>query len=281
MKLKHKAIIAGCLGGASALYCMAPNKDQTRDKRLRPFEDHYIAHRGLFDNNTDRPENSKKAFLSAIEMGFGIELDVRLTKDGLPVVFHDDDLYRVCGIHKTVSESNYSELLKYRLFSSDEIIPLFEDVLRLVDGKVPLVIEIKAEYDVAEICEKVMKLLYCYPGHYCIESFSPFVLKWFKDNEPFVLRGQLSMDFFDESKQISKPWFVKFTAKNLMGNVFSRPDFVSYELNGTKSVPMHVHRDIYHGKSAVWTIRNQKDFDYAKKYFDIILFDGFIPDEKR
>lgn len=281
MNIKKTALIVGGFVGSGVLYSMAPNRDRSRKRRLKPFENTYIAHRGLFDNNTECPENSMKAFLNAIEHGYGIELDVRLTKDGLPVVFHDDDLYRVCGIRKKVSDMNYSELRSYYLFSSEEKIPLFKDVLSMIDGKVPLIIEIKAEYDVFDICNKVMRMLYCYPGYFCIESFSPFVLKWFKDHEPNVLRGQLSMDFFDESKGIIKPWPVKFTAKNLIGNIFSRPDFVSYEFIGANSIPMLIHRKLYEGKSAAWTIRSQEELEYAKKYFDIIIFDGFIPDEKR
>lgn len=279
--MKMKAAL-GLFGGAlcgAVLFAMAPNSDRSRRSRLKPFKNCYIAHRGYYNNDTDRPENSMKAFISAAEHGFGIELDVRLTKDNIPVVIHDEDLYRVCGIHKRVEDVNYSELISYKLFNSDETIPLFEDVLKELNGKVPLVIEIKAEYEVFDICNTVMRKLYCYPGIYCIESFSPFVLKWFKDHEPNVLRGQLSMDFFDTDKEINKPWIVKFGAKNLLTNTFSRPDFISYEWKGAESLPMILHRKVFESNTAAWTVRNKEDLRYAEKYFDMIIFEGFDPKE--
>ena len=106
---------------------------------------HYYAHRGLHDNETDAPENSMNAFKKAIDAGYGIELDVQLTKDRIPVVFHDETLKRVCGVDGRVRDYTYEELQQFRLCRSDERIPLFSDFLKLVDGKVPLIIEIKIQ----------------------------------------------------------------------------------------------------------------------------------------
>lgn len=279
MKVKSLLTAAAGLVGSGVLYTMAPNGDRSRRGRLRPFSSVRIAHRGLFDNRSDHPENSLPAFRRSMEYGFGIELDVRLTKDGIPVVFHDDDLFRACGVKRRVSDLTYEEIIQYTLFDSSETIPLFETVLKEVDGAVPLIIEIKAEYDVIDICQKTMRKLYHYPGLYCIESFSPFVLKWFKEHEPFVLRGQLAMDFFDRENSIEKSWPVKFIAKNLMGNVLSRPDFISYEIKGAESIPMIISRKVFEAKTAAWTIRSKEELEYADQYFDIIIFEGFIPKE--
>lgn len=279
MKVKHILTVTATLLGAGYLYSISPNKDRTRRKRLLPFEAVRIAHRGLFDNQAEYPENSLSAFKRAMDYGFGIELDVRLTKDGIPIVFHDEDLNRVCKINKKIEELTYNDLKRYTIFNSNEHIPRLDQVLELINGKVPLVIEIKAEYSVSEICRKTMFQLYRYPGHYCIESFSPFVLAWFEKHEPYVLRGQLSMDFFNESTQINKPFAVKFAAKNLMINIISHPDFISYELDGTNSVPMILERKFHEAKTAAWGVHSKEDLKFADQFFDIIIFDGFIPKE--
>ena len=101
------------------------------------------AHRGLHDNEHGIPENSMAAFQRAVDKGYGIELDVHLTADNQLVVFHDDTLTRMCGINKKISGFLYSYLQQLRLLGTGEGIPLFKDVLALVDGKVPLIIELK------------------------------------------------------------------------------------------------------------------------------------------
>ena len=114
---------------------------------MSAFEQVYIAHRGYFNNAGECPENSLGAFQKAVENGFGIELDVQLTSDKRLVVFHDDSLLRMCKVDKKVRDCTYEELQQYRLASSNEKIPLFVDVLKLVNGAVPLIIEVKPEGD--------------------------------------------------------------------------------------------------------------------------------------
>ena len=113
---------------------------------------HY-AHRGLHDNQTDAPENSLKAFQLAVEAGYGIEMDVQLSKDEVPVVFHDETLKRMCGTEGKVWEYTLEELQKMKLADSDETIPTFQEVLELVGGKVPLIVEYKLDVPSTEVCE--------------------------------------------------------------------------------------------------------------------------------
>ncbi|MBQ1190284.1 MAG: glycerophosphodiester phosphodiesterase, partial [Lachnospiraceae bacterium] len=112
---------------------------------------HY-AHRGLHDNHSDAPENSMKAFQKAVDAGYGIEMDIQLTKDKIPVVFHDETLNRMCGVEGKVWEFTYEELQKLTLAESEERIPKFEDVLALVGGKVPLIVEYKLDVPSTEVC---------------------------------------------------------------------------------------------------------------------------------
>ena len=146
----------------------------------------YYAHRG-FHGEEGIPENSMAAFKKARESGYGIELDVQLTKDGVMVVHHDYDLKRTCGVNKKIADLTYRELCRYRLMGTRERIPRFVEVLREVDGKVPLLVELKMETCNRKLCKKVAKALDQYKGLYCMECFHPYALYWFKKNRPEVI----------------------------------------------------------------------------------------------
>ena len=155
--------------------------------------DRPIAHRGLFNSNY--PENSLSAFENAVKNNYGIELDIQFTKDKKIVVFHDDNLERMTNDKRNVNELLYEELRNLKLLNSNESIPLFEDVLSLVNGKVPLIIEIKNCDNIIELGQETYKLLKSYKGKFVVESFNPFVLQWFKNNAKEVVRGQLSGNY--------------------------------------------------------------------------------------
>lgn len=111
---------------------------------LSGFMGRYYAHRGLHQDKNISPENSLAAFQLAVDNNYGIELDVNLTMDHVPIVFHDGDLKRVCGLDKKVNEMTFEELKSLRLYNSNERIPHLQEVLDLVDNQVPLIIELKA-----------------------------------------------------------------------------------------------------------------------------------------
>ena len=147
-----------------------------------PFTEWLYAHRGLHDNATEAPENSMAAFRKAADAGFGIELDIQLTKDKIPVVFHDFTLKRVCGGEGKISDYTYEELQQFHLCDSVEKIPKFEDVLKMVDGKVPLIVEFKIERTDLSLCPLADKMLRAYKGMYCMESFNPLGVWWYRRN---------------------------------------------------------------------------------------------------
>lgn len=155
--------------------------DFPEKKEAQAFLHHLFAHRGLFTKDQSIPENSMAAFANAVEHGYGIELDIQLTKDKQLVVFHDHTLTRMCGIDLPVCEMTYEELQKYTLGNTEEKIPLFKDVLELVDGKVPLLVEIKLPTLRTYTCQAADALLQNYRGQYCIESFNPLALRWYKN----------------------------------------------------------------------------------------------------
>lgn len=240
-----------------------------------PFEKTYIAHRGLFDNDNKVPENSVMSFQKAIQNGYGIELDVRLTKDDKLVVFHDDSLKRMCGVERNVSECRYQELLQYPLLDSKEQIPLFEDVLRLINGSVSVIVELKAGKNYKKLAEFVGKSLANYNGAFCVESFMPMVLVWFRKHYPKMIRGQL---FASYPEKIKRNNVLKiFTSANLLLSWYTRPDFLAYNHKDANLFPYRIYRRLFHTVHVGWTIRSQHELEEAKKVFSIIIFDGFFP----
>ena len=141
-KLLRAAAIAGAVCIGVPLYAIAPGKPTKRQKT--PFMGRNIAHRGLHTRDKAVPENSIGAFRRAIDRGYGVEFDVQLSKDGHVVVFHDDTLDRVCGVHARVNEKNYSELREMSLCGSEYGVPLLTDVLDIIDGMEPIICELKS-----------------------------------------------------------------------------------------------------------------------------------------
>ncbi|MBP3656625.1 MAG: glycerophosphodiester phosphodiesterase [Clostridia bacterium] len=234
---------------------------------------HY-AHRGLHDNKTDAPENSMAAIRKAVEAGYGIEFDVQLSRDRVPVVFHDETLNRVCGVDGKVRDYTFDELQEFRLMNSDERIPRFADVLDAVGGKVPLIIEMKIHEDPEEVCAAADSLLRLYTGPYCIESFHPFAVRWYRRNRPEVIRGQLSSNFNSPDKR-EKP--SHFLVHHLISNLFARPDFIAYCHTHKGNLSRRLCRVLFRALSVAWTIRSQEELDACRKDFDLFIFEGFIP----
>ncbi|HIT62490.1 MAG TPA: glycerophosphodiester phosphodiesterase, partial [Candidatus Caccovivens faecavium] len=133
-----------------------------------------IAHRGLHDKVS--PENSLSAFEKAVENGYAIELDVQLLADDTVVVFHDESLSRMTGNDGYIKFLNKEDLKVLKLGNSKEHIPTFEEVLKLVNGRTPLLIEIKNQFKVGKLEQKVIALLKDYKGEYAVQSFNPFSL---------------------------------------------------------------------------------------------------------
>ena len=202
------------LGNVILLYLLAPRLSGRR--RVHPFFGVKWAHRGLHDIKKGIPENSIPAFQAAIEAGYGIELDVHLTKDGKLVVFHDDDFRRICGEKGKVEETDYARMRTYRLSRTGEKIPLLSEVLRLVDGKVPLLIEVKLPSADTEVCRRLDEELQGYRGKYMVQSFNSLVLRWMKKHRNEIPRGQLSENL--TRKPDTTHYALRFCVKYLLSN---------------------------------------------------------------
>ena len=146
-----------------------------------------FAHRGLHGPGV--PENSLRAFRAAIAAGAGIECDLRLAADGVAMVFHDRDALRLCGSALIICETEAAGLSALRLLDSAERIPTLADMLGLVSGRVPLLLELKDDGNIPRLCSAVVDQLYGYNGPVGLMSFSAEVGHWLRLHAPNIRRG--------------------------------------------------------------------------------------------
>ncbi len=260
------------------LYLLAIMPRMTHKPDKLPFQGVLYAHRGLHDNKGDAPENSMKAFEKAVDSGYGIELDVQLSKDKVPVIFHDFTLKRVCGQDGKVYDYTYEELQGFTLCGSKEKIPRLSDFLSMVNGRVPLIVELKVEWTDVSVCPLADEILRGYQGVYCIESFNPLALIWYRRNRNEVMRGQLSDAFFQEEGVKGLLYFV---LEHMLLNCVTKPDFIAYNHKYYWTLSRQICKKLYRNLAVAWTIKSQKELDARRKDFDLFIFDSFIPEEKR
>lgn len=238
----------------------------------------YIAHRGYHDEVS--PENSISSFKKAIDAGYAIEIDVRPLADGTIVVFHDETLGRMTGKDGFISNFTYEDLKDIKLLKSNENIPTLKEVLDVVDGQTPLLIEIKNSGKVG-FEKDVWKLLSKYKGEYAIQSFNPYSLEWFKIHAPHVKRGQLACfyeknDLKEQNSDLG--FFKRFALKRMMLNdKVSEPHFISYKAANVPNKYVKKYSDL---PLLVWVIRNENQYNRVKKYCDNIIFEDFAPDKE-
>lgn len=258
----------------AALYLLAIRPNSGRQEGMRPFQEVCIAHRGLH-TNPPVPENSLAAFRKAVDAGYGIELDVQLTTDDQLVVFHDETLERMCGDPRKLHELSYAELQQFRLMETEERIPLFRDVLKRIDGKVPLIVEIKSEGRYPRTTELTCAMLRDYPGLYCVESFHPMVLFQYARSNPETLRGQLSTDYRRED--VRRPGWQRFLLTNLLLDFLSKPDFIAYDRQYPEQFSFRLCRRLYSPVCAAWTVKSREQLEKAKEVYSVFIFEGFDP----
>lgn len=230
----------------------------------------YIAHRGL--HNETMAENSISAFKNAIEKGYAIELDVQQIADGTVVVFHDDSLQRITGQDGYLKNiPTEKDLVNYKLDNTEDTIPTLKEVLDVVGGATPLLIEVKNSGKVGSLESAVVELLKDYQGEFAIQSFNPYVLSYFKTHAPTFLRGQLSGSF----KQDKMGWITKAVLRSMFFNKrISEPHFISYEV---EALPNRYVRKYKALPLLAWTVRSQEQYHEAIKHCDNIIFEGFTP----
>ena len=243
---------------------------------LRP-----IAHRGLHDERAGVIENSAAAFEAAIAHGFGIECDLRPARGGLPVVFHDGTTERIIGGEsKLISELGEADIRALRTQTGGHGILTFADFLALVDGRVPLLVEIKSEWDppdvpfLAEIGRRALD----YPGDIALMSFDPDVMTVMRELATEIPRGIVSGGYRDEH---GETWWrdriSEERAERLSNLLESGPVAPSFYAYHVKSLPTPVTRYVREVAGLpvfAWTVRSEGDRAAAHYYADAPIFEG-------
>ena len=251
------------------LFLIAPKKTKDMEK----YKNVKYAHRGLHDDRL--AENSMSAFRAAVEAGFGIELDVQLSKDGELVVFHDGTLKRVCGIEGNVIDFTADELSNFKLSGTEDTIPRFSEVLAIVNGRVPLLVEIKEGMHGTPVTEAACKILSEYKGPFIVESFNPIALKVVRKQLPKVSRGFLSQHYY-EMEKFRKPLY--FILQSLLSNAFCRPAFIAYNHKHASCFGLRFVRAFFGAPTIAWTICSPEEEEEAyKNGFDTVIFENYVP----
>ena len=230
-----------------------------------------IAHRGLFDAARGIPENSLAAMRAAIDAGYAMELDLQQISGGI-AVFHDFDLARMTGRNGDLRQMTPAALKRFHLSGTGETIPLLEEVLALVRGRVPLMLEIKNKGRAGAVENLILAKLAGYRGEVALVSFNPFSLGWFRRYAPHFLRGQTSCRFADSDL----PGWRRMLQRNFLLNAVSRPDFLLYDLAALPYWAASMRRRLG-AKLVAYTVRNDADAEKARKLADNFIFENIRP----
>ena len=229
-------------------------------KNLDFLKNNIISHRGIFDNKKV-PENSIKAFINALNKGYAIELDVHLTKDKKIVVFHDDTLERMTNIKGNIKDYTFEELKKVKLLDTKYTIPSLDEVLLLIDGKVPLLIELKYDVKHHELEKELIKKLDNYNGDFAVQSFDPFIITYFRFHKNNYIRGLLVSN--------RKDTLFKKISNSMIFIPLCKPDFLSvYKsmANNEKVKKFRKNKPVF-----AWTMKSKEDINKYKDKFDNII----------
>lgn len=235
-----------------------------------------IAHRGLHNVGTGIVENTLGACAAAIEAGYAIECDLQISRDGEAMLFHDDTLDRVTEARGPVNARTLAELKQIRFKHSAEQIPTLSELVSLVDGRVPLVIELKPQWDGDQtLARRTAEVMAGYRGAYCLMSFDPGVIEAIRMLAPDTVRGMIS-DTAQDSYYDQLPSPLRQELRTLGFLQRTRPHFLSLDHTVLPWAPITALRQ--QGMPVItWTIRSKEEARRALRHCDQITFEGFAP----
>jgi glycerophosphoryl diester phosphodiesterase len=244
-----------------------------------------IAHRGYHDVDAPRTtgtnrlvENTLPAAEAAIARTFAIECDLQPTADGGVVVFHDHTLDRLTDLAGPVADKTLAAVRKARFRDGDALIPTLEDLLDLVDGRVPLFIELKSRFDGDRRLEAATAaILANYAGPIAVMSFDPASMTAMRRLAPTLPRGMLA-DHFTRADRLAIPLPARIAGRWLLAAPLVLPSFVAYEVNDLPASAPLALRHFFHLPLLAWTVRTNANRWTAQAWADQIIFEGFDPE---
>ncbi len=247
-------------------------------EKSAPFKGLMAAHRGLYEKDQSIPENSLEAFRRAAAEGYGVELDVQLSKDGAVVVFHDDTVDRMTECKGRVDSFTLAQLQAMPLKGTEHRIPLFTDVMTVLDEKSPTIVELKSTPNYDELCKKTLAILRTLKGPYCVESFDPRIVRWFYKNAPDLIRGQLTEAYPYWRRGGHLPVWRSLMMHTLFVNFLTHPQFIAF---GRGKRPLCMFLGHLIGTMRVfWTERPDADHKTLAKRYDCRIFEHYRPEKR-
>jgi len=237
-----------------------------------------IAHRALHDAAHGRPENSREAIRAAINGNYGIEIDLQLSQDKQAMVFHDYDLGRLTSAKGPVQQHSAADLGEICLTHADDGIPTFSEVLDIVAGKVPLLVEIKDQDGalgprVGALEQATAEALRTYKGDVAVMSFNPHSVAAFGEHAPTIARG-LTTDAFLQSSWKLIPAATRRYLRDIPDFDRVGASFVSHGASDLKN-PAIARLKAKAVPVLCWTVRSAKDEKAARKIADNVTFEGY------
>ena len=259
------------------VYLLLVLPQRADEAKFAPFQGLMAAHRGLYEKDQSVPENSLEAFRRAAENGYGVELDVQLSKDGAVVVFHDDTVDRMTENKGRVDSFTLTELQAMPLKGTEHRMPLFTDVMAVLDGRSPTIVELKSTPNYKELCTKTLAILRTLKGPYCVESFDPRIVRWFYKNAPDLVRGQLT-ESFRHWRREGAPFWKALMMHCLFINFLTHPQFIAFG-RGHRPLCMLLGRRLG-TKTVFWTERPDSDHNTLAKRYDCRIFEHYRPETR-
>jgi len=237
-----------------------------------------IAHRGLHQSASGVIENTESAVRAAIKKGYGIEVDIQSAKGGAPVVFHDQRLHRLTMGGGHVRDHTIDELKKTPMHETADRIMELGELLELVDGRVPLILEIKSDWRGTGVFEeKVAYIIKDYIGPHGFMSFDPNCVAAIANHVPGIPRG-LAAGGLKGRRGVPVPSFIKRMAlRHLLSSVIARPDFIAYDIRALPRLAPIIANRLFGLPLFTWTVRTEAQRALAEKWTDAPIFEGLDP----
>jgi glycerophosphoryl diester phosphodiesterase len=237
-----------------------------------------IAHRGLHDEKKGIVENSASAIEAAIAKGYAIEVDTQCAAHGAPIVFHDRTLDRLTGESGAVATRDAAALCQIPLRNSRDCILSLDRLLGLVDGRVPLLVEVKSTWSGDHAYEQnIARALAAYKGHVAVMSFDPQSVAAFRRVAPSLPRGLIAERFEDKHYWPDLSAWQRFAMRHLLTAAIARPDFIAYDVRALPALAPGIARDVFRLPLLTWTVRSEADRATAQLFADAMIFEGVEP----
>jgi glycerophosphoryl diester phosphodiesterase len=237
-----------------------------------------IAHRGLHDEAKGIVENSASSVRAAMGRGFAVEVDLQCAADHMPVVFHDATLDRLTAETGPVAARSAETLSRIPLRNSSDRILSLPALLALVNGHVPLVLEVKSTWTRDGKFEaNIANMLASYPGPVAVMSFDPYSLAAFCDVAPSLPRGLIADRFDDQDHWSHLTLWQRLAMRNLLTAAIAWPHFIAYDIQALPALAPLIARFLFGLPLLTWTVRTKEERERALRYADAMIFEGIVP----